>query len=61
VQHTLEGSAKNSWQNQQATPIFHAGPVVRESQRSERGTFWTILLQIELEEVNLRAAANTGL
>jgi hypothetical protein len=42
-------------------PVFQAGSEGRQRRRSKRGTFWTILLQIELEEVNLRAAANSGL
>jgi hypothetical protein len=61
VQNTLDASATNPRRMIEPTPVFRAMSERRDRRRSERGTFWTILLQIELEEVNLKAVANRGL
>ncbi len=58
---TLNASAQNPQANALARAHFHAPFDEQERQRNKRGTFWTILLQIELEEVNLEAVANRGL
>jgi len=61
VQNTLDDSAKNPRHMSKPAPVFRAVWEGRERGRSEVGTFWTILLQIELEEANLKAVANRGL
>jgi len=57
---TLHAKAKHSWANAQARAGFSRLSGQSEVGRSERGTFWTILLQIELEEVKFKSRREQG-